>query len=150
MDRIEGSPWTLARGAFSVFALAVVLKEAPWRLTFAVLVIVVSLWALRATVVVGGALGVIAWACHTGFDVAKTGELVFSGAADAVRLGALAGAGLVAALAAGPSRAHRPPPSPDGITERRSGNRDGDLPAREAPRQLAVVPDHPTEESRDV
>jgi hypothetical protein len=96
VEHIEASAWSLAGGAFSVFAIAIVLKQAPWQFTFAVLAGAVAFWALRGTAVTGGVLGAIAWAFHTGFDVAKTGDLVLSGDADLWRLGALVGVGLIA------------------------------------------------------
>lgn len=97
MDRFEASAWTLAGGGLSVFALAVVLKHAPWQVVYALLMIIVVLWALRAPVLAGGVLGLIAWACHTGFDVEKSGELVFAGSADVIRVFVLVGAGLIGA-----------------------------------------------------
>lgn len=98
MDRFEGSVWPLAAGAFDVFAFAVALKRAPWQFGLIALAIAVSFWALQASVLGGGALGVVAWAFHTGFDVEKTGDLAFSGPFDLARLGVLVGTGVVAAM----------------------------------------------------
>ncbi|MBW8482195.1 hypothetical protein [Actinomadura parmotrematis] len=99
MIRSEAAAWSLAGGAFSVFAVAVVAKGAPWPFAFAVLGLAVAGWALHGGPAAGGALGAIAWAVGTGFDVAGNGTLAPEGAADAGRAAALVAAGLAAGAA---------------------------------------------------
>ncbi|MEU6039078.1 hypothetical protein ABZ801_27090 [Actinomadura sp. NPDC047616] len=104
MDRLEASAWALSRGAFSVFVVAVVLKQVSWQIAFVVLMSAVAVWAFRAPAAVGAVLGVIAWMVHLGFDINKNGELVHIGAADAPRLAILVGVGVVSTLAGRPFR----------------------------------------------
>ncbi|MBO2453957.1 hypothetical protein J4573_43190 [Actinomadura barringtoniae] len=99
MDRWEQSAWPLAGGALCAFVLAVVLKDAAWQFAFAAVAVSVVGWALCAPVAAGGALGAVAWAVTTGFDVSKTGELAVPGLDDLARAGLLVGLGLAAGVA---------------------------------------------------
>ncbi|MCW2912881.1 MAG: hypothetical protein JWN52_949 [Actinomycetia bacterium] len=96
MTRLESSAWTLAGGSLCVFALAVVLSHAPWRYTLVVMAAVVAAWSLRGPLLAGVALGGVAWAFLTGFDVNSYGVLTITGLGDAARAGLL-----IAAASAG-------------------------------------------------
>jgi hypothetical protein len=97
MTRLEPSAWPLAAGSATVFALSVLLRSFTWTVGFVVLVVAVAAWSLRAPVITGVALGVIAWLFLTSFDVNADGALRFSGWADVARVWVLIGAALAAA-----------------------------------------------------
>ncbi|WP_433475075.1 hypothetical protein ACQPZP_41480 [Spirillospora sp. CA-142024] len=95
-DRLESAAWSLTGGALCAFLLSVVLKDADWRIGLTAVAVSVAGWALLSSPLVGAVLGLIGWLFVTGFDIAKDGDLAFSGMADLVRGGALIGAGLAA------------------------------------------------------
>jgi hypothetical protein len=99
MERRESAAWPLAGGALCVFVLTVVLKDTAWQVGFAAAAASVAGWSLMAPPEVGAALGAVAWALVTGFDVNSAGELVLTGVPDAVRAAVLVGVGLAAAAA---------------------------------------------------
>jgi hypothetical protein len=99
MTRLEASAWPLACGSACVFALAVVLKRLPWQLAFAAVVLAVLAWAWRSPLIVGAALGSIAWLCVTGFDVHRFGDIRITGSDDAARAAVLVLAGVLTASA---------------------------------------------------
>jgi hypothetical protein len=110
MTRLESSAWPLAGGSASVFVLAIVLNRLPWQAVFALIILAVVAWAWRGPVIVGAAIGGIAWLCVTGFDVHRLGEIRITGSSDAVRAAVLVLAGLLAASAhavAGARRGYR-------------------------------------------
>jgi hypothetical protein len=86
MTRLESAAWTLASGSVTVFALSAVLRGQPWLSAFLAIAVVVTLWARRAPLVAGMALGVVGWLFLTGFDVNSLGNLWLSGMGDVVRL----------------------------------------------------------------
>jgi hypothetical protein len=98
MTRLESSAWPLAGGSACVFVLAVILDRLPWQAAFAAIVLAVALWAWRSPLVVGAAIGVIAWMCVTGFDVHRLGDIRVTGWGDAARAAALVATGIVVAL----------------------------------------------------
>jgi hypothetical protein len=97
MTRLESSAWNLAGGSGCVFALAVVLNHLPWQAATAVIVIAVVTWAWRGPLIVGAAIGGIAWLCVTGFDVHTLGEIKITGSDDVARAAALVLSGVLAA-----------------------------------------------------
>ena len=99
MTRLESSAWSLAGGSACVFALAVVLGRQPWQVGFVVVVLAVLGWAWLTPVVVGPAIGGIAWLCVTGFDVHRFGDVSITGRDDVLRVAALVLAGALAAAA---------------------------------------------------
>lgn len=99
MTRMEASAWPLACGSACVFAPAIVLNRLPWQLAFTAIVMAVLAWAWRSPLVVGAALGVIAWLCVTGFDVHRFGDIRITGSDDAARAVALVVAGVLTAPA---------------------------------------------------
>lgn len=96
LERLESAAWSLAGGVLCAFVIAVVLKNMPWPVGFAIAAASVVGWSLAASPVVGAVLGVVAWTFVTGFDVVGSGDLVVRGSWDLARLLALAGAGTVA------------------------------------------------------
>lgn len=108
MGRLEASAWPLACGSFCVFALAVVLREADWRVGFAAVLATAAAWALAAPAPAATALGGVAWTLVTAFDVDKTGELAVPHAGDLARAAVLLAACLAAA---GARRARRRRPA---------------------------------------
>ncbi|WP_329602776.1 hypothetical protein [Actinomadura soli] len=130
MDRLESAAWQLAGGALCAFVLAVVLRDAGWRVGCAVVAVSVAAWSLAAPPVAGAALGLAGWLLVTGFDVGKDGGLTFSGTPDLIRLGLLVGAGLAASLAGrwpGPRGHHGPADQDHPAWEPRA--RDADVPS---------------------
>ncbi|MFC6884601.1 hypothetical protein, partial [Actinomadura yumaensis] len=99
VERLESAVWPLAGGVACAFVLAAVLKDAAWQVAFGAVAVSVAGWALPASPEAGAAIGTAGWAFVTGFDVAKTGELALSGAADAGRAGALVAIGAAAGTA---------------------------------------------------
>lgn len=99
--------WPLAFGGASVFVLAVVLDRLPWQAAFAAVAVAVVGWAWRGPMVVGAALGVIAWLCVTGFDVHRLGYIGSAGGPDAVRGAVLVLLGVLAGSAHAAVRAMR-------------------------------------------
>lgn len=99
MANLESSAFPLAAGSSTIFAISAVLRSLTWALALTALAVTVAAWSLRAPVITGVALGVVAWLFLTGFDVNADGVLRFSGGADAARAGVLIGAALAAAAA---------------------------------------------------
>ena len=99
MSSLESSAWSLAAGSSTIFAISALLRSLTWIVACMVLAVAVAAWSLRAPVLTGVALSVIAWLFLTGFDVNADGVLRFSGGADAARAGVLIGAALAAAAA---------------------------------------------------
>jgi hypothetical protein len=97
MAGLDSSPWALAGGSATVFALGVVLDRLPWQAAFAASVVAVLIWAWQAGPLAGAALGGIAWMCVTGFDVHRLGYIAITGSDDIVRAAVLVLAGLLAA-----------------------------------------------------
>src|SRR5262245_53999904 len=98
MTRLESAAWPVACGGACVFAIAVVLRHAPWQVPLVVLAVAVAAWSLRAPMIASVALGGMAWLLLTGFDINSAGELRFTGWQDAARLGVLISAGPAAAI----------------------------------------------------
>lgn len=99
MTRLEPAVWPLAGGGMCVFALAVVLNRLPWQAAFAAVAVTVLAWAWRSRLIVGAAIGGIAWLCVTGFDVHRLGDIGIGRSGDVVRATALVFAGILAASA---------------------------------------------------
>lgn len=99
MTRLESAACSLTGGAVCVFVLAVALNRLPWQATFAAVAVTVVAWGWRNRLIVGAAIGVIAWLCVTGFDVYRLGEIRITGIEDVVRAAALVSAGVLAASA---------------------------------------------------
>lgn len=138
MERLEEAAWPMAGGVLTVFVLAVVLKSAPWPWGYAAVAAAVAAFAARVPLLAGAGLGVAGWAFVTGFDVRGSGNLGFSGSADAWRLAALAAVGLGAALvAAARAWAEAPEPSGRRVPAVRSGVAFG-RPATDAPEIMTV------------
>jgi hypothetical protein len=97
MTRPEISAWSLAGGSACVFALAVVLAGLPWQAACAAVAVVVAAWAWRSRIIVGAAIGAIAWMCVTGFDVHRLGHIEVAGRDDLVRAVVLVVTGVLAA-----------------------------------------------------
>ena len=97
MTRLEAAARSLTGGAVCVFVLAVVLNRLPWQAPFVVVAVTVVAWAWRSRLIVGAAIGAIAWLCVTGFDVYRLGEIRIAGGEDVVRAAALVSAGVLAA-----------------------------------------------------
>ncbi|GAA4628827.1 hypothetical protein GCM10023196_046820 [Actinoallomurus vinaceus] len=98
MTRSDLSAWSLAGGSACVFALAVVLAGLPWPAAFAAVAVAVAAWAWRSRIIVGAAIGAIAWMCVTGFDVHRFGHIGIAGGDDIARAAVLVLAGIMAAL----------------------------------------------------
>ncbi|MCO6009730.1 hypothetical protein NE236_32640 [Actinoallomurus purpureus] len=98
MTRLDLSAWSLAGGSACVFALAVVLAGLPWQAAFTVVAVAVVAWAWRSRIIVGAAIGAIAWMCVTGFDVHRFGHIGITGDGDVARAAALVLAGVLAAF----------------------------------------------------
>lgn len=109
MERLEAAAWPLGGGVLCAFVIAVVLKDAPWPVGFAVTGMSVAGWSLAAPPFAGALLGTAAWALVTGFDVVGSGDLAVNGPSDAVRAVVLIGAG--AAAGAAGARMRRAVPS---------------------------------------
>lgn len=73
--------------------LAVLLDHVPWAIAFVLIAGVVAAWSFAAPILVGVALGVVAWMCVTGFDVNAFGTLRVAGWGDAARAVVLVGIG---------------------------------------------------------
>jgi hypothetical protein len=97
MDRVESSAWHLAAGSATIFVLAVVLSGASWTAAFVAVAVAVAGWSMRAPVIAGAALAVIAWVILTGFDVHAYGDLRVTGWGDLARFAVFAGAALAGA-----------------------------------------------------
>lgn len=97
MREFEASPYSLAGGSASVFALSVVLDRLPWQAGFAACVPVVIVFAWRSRPPAGAALGMIAWMCVTGFDVHRLGYIGITGSDDIARAAVLVLTGFSAA-----------------------------------------------------
>jgi hypothetical protein len=89
----ESAPWPLAAGSLCAFVLAVLLDHVPWAIAFVLIAGVVAAWSFAAPILVGVALGVVAWMCVTGFDVNAFGTLRVAGWGDAARAVVLVGIG---------------------------------------------------------
>jgi hypothetical protein len=98
MTRLDVSAWSLAGGSACVFALSVVLARLPWQAAFAVVMAAVVAWAWRSRIIVGAAIGGIAWMCVTGFDVHRFGHIGITGSADIARAAVLVLGGVLAAF----------------------------------------------------
>lgn len=146
MERSECSAWSLAGGALCLFVLAVLLKDLATPVVLAVLAVAVGLWSLYARVWAGAALGVIAWLLLTGFEVGGTGDLVFSGVADAVRLGLLVASGVAGSLVGGLQWVHRS----SGVSDDRYYRAFDVTPDGRRAVPPAPVSEDPTKESSDV
>ncbi len=97
MNRLESSAFDLAAGGATIFALAVVLSGGSRSVAIVVVALAVGGWSMRAPVVAGPVLAVIAWLVLTGFDVHAHGTLRVTGRLDVVRFAVLAGAALAGA-----------------------------------------------------
>ncbi|MEW2357089.1 hypothetical protein [Spirillospora sp. NPDC029432] len=143
MRHLETVAFPLAAGTACSFLLAVVLKEAPWQAGFTAVTACAVLWSLLGTPLMGAALGGIAWAFVTGFDVAGSGDLVLTGGADAARAALLVAAGLLAGAAGrrlgGPGPGGDMPPAPEEYAARPVPPARADLPRPAARPGVATV-----------
>lgn len=94
VTRLEVAVWPVVCGGGCVFVIAAGLSHAPWRVVFAVLVVAVAAWSLRAPLIASIVLAGLAWLLLTGLDVNADGRLRFTGLDDGLRLGVLMIAGL--------------------------------------------------------
>lgn len=153
MTRLEASAWPLAAGSACVFALAVVLHALPWQVAFGSVVLAVVVWAWSRPVVMGVALGVIAWFCVTGFDVHRLGEIEITGSDDVARAAVLVLAGVLAASTHAVTEARRRRAVPIRLELHRADTSGDGMTHLEcpAPRRSDTVPAgppvHATEES---